>query len=76
MDGGSLLDTFGLDAGWLRSWIGTEWETIGGAEDLDAAKVVLYSPRPVKEKPAEWDRPALGFGRGRHRRAASTEDGR
>ncbi|KIF06332.1 hypothetical protein PL81_08100 [Streptomyces sp. RSD-27] len=51
-----------------------ERETID-AENLDAAKALLYPPQPVKEKPAEC-RPALGPGKGRHRRTAPTEDGR
>jgi hypothetical protein len=27
-----------------------------------AAKALLYPPQLVEEKPAEWDRPALGKG--------------
>lgn len=46
VDGGSLLDPFGPQAGSLRNWIGAEWETIGLAEDLDAAEALLYPPHP------------------------------
>ncbi|GGV52408.1 hypothetical protein GCM10010245_82510 [Streptomyces spectabilis] len=51
----------------IQEWNGTEWETIGLAENLSAAKALLHPPQPVKDKPAEWDRPNLGVGRGRHR---------
>ncbi|MEU8543037.1 DUF6087 family protein [Streptomyces sp. NPDC048717] len=60
----------------IQEWTGTQRETIGVAEDLNAAKSLLYPPQPVQDKPAEWDRPALGPGKGRHRRTAPTEEGR
>lgn len=57
----------------IQEWTGTEWETVGMADDLAATKALLYPPQPVEEKPAEWDRPALGKGRGRHRKPTPTE---
>lgn len=56
----------------LEEWTGTEWAVVGIAESLAAAKAVLYPP-PVQEKPAKWDRPAMGKGRGRHRKPSPTE---
>ncbi|AKA07472.1 hypothetical protein SAZ_37525 [Streptomyces noursei ZPM] len=57
----------------IQEWTGTEWETIGTVADLAAAKALLYPPQPVEEKPAEWDRPSLGKGRGRHRKPTPAE---
>ncbi|MFE7889315.1 DUF6087 family protein [Streptomyces sp. NPDC057412] len=42
--------------------------------DLAAAKTVLYPPQPAEQKPAEWDRPALGKGRGRHRKPTTADE--
>ncbi|MFG2836400.1 DUF6087 family protein [Streptomyces zaomyceticus] len=57
----------------IEEWTGTEWVVVGVVEDLAAAKAVLYPPPPVQEKPAEWDRPAMGKGRGRHRKPSPAE---
>ncbi|MET8683724.1 DUF6087 family protein [Streptomyces sp. NPDC004732] len=59
----------------IQEWNGTEWETVAVVSNLAEAKSVLYPPQPAQERPAEWDRPALGPGRGRHRRTAPAEDG-
>ncbi|WP_031008939.1 DUF6087 family protein [Streptomyces sp. NRRL F-5727] len=58
----------------IEEWTGTEWMVVGVVEDLAAAKALLYPPPPLQEKPAEWDRPAMGKGRGRHRKPSSAED--
>ncbi|MER6443680.1 DUF6087 family protein [Streptomyces venezuelae] len=60
----------------IEQWDGTQWVTVGIADDLAAAKALLYPPPlPVaEERPAEWDRPAPGKGRGRHRRTAPAEE--
>ncbi|MGC5042435.1 DUF6087 family protein [Streptomyces albidoflavus] len=58
----------------IQRWTGTEWETVGLADDLAAAKALLHPPPPVEEKPAEWDRPALGKGRGRHRKPSPADE--
>ncbi|MFD0437233.1 DUF6087 family protein [Streptomyces chartreusis] len=58
----------------IQEWNGSDWETIGVVEDLTAAKAILYPAPPVEEKPAEWDRPALGKGRGRHRKPSPAEE--
>lgn len=47
---------------------------IGIVESLAAAQALLYPPPPVQEKPAEWDRPAMGRGQGRHRKPTSAEE--
>ncbi|MFG2864682.1 DUF6087 family protein [Streptomyces sioyaensis] len=52
---------------------GTQWVTVSVVESLAAAKAILYPPQPVEEKPAGWDRPALGESRGRHHRTTSSE---
>lgn len=57
----------------IQEWTGEEWETIGVVEDLAAAKAILYPPQPVTEKPAEWDRPPMAKGRGRHRKPSPAE---
>ncbi|MEV7277641.1 DUF6087 family protein [Streptomyces sp. NPDC093111] len=57
----------------IEEWTGTEWKVVGIVENLAAAKAVLYPPPPVQEKPAEWDRPAMGKGRGRHRKPPAAE---
>ncbi|MFJ4342626.1 DUF6087 family protein [Streptomyces sp. NPDC088915] len=59
----------------IEEYDGADWAVVGLVPDLAAAKAALYPPRPEPERPAEWDRPALGPGRGRHRRTAPTEDG-
>ncbi|MGW0928001.1 DUF6087 family protein [Streptomyces sp. NPDC002644] len=41
--------------------------------DLAAAKALFCPPPPVREKPTQWDRPAMGEGRGRHRKPSSAE---
>ncbi|MER5985580.1 DUF6087 family protein [Streptomyces sp. NPDC001787] len=43
---------------------GTQWVTLSIAVDLDA-KAVLYPPQPKAERPAEWDRLAMGKRQGR-----------
>ncbi|MFI8348533.1 DUF6087 family protein [Streptomyces sp. NPDC085596] len=58
----------------IEEWTGTDWAAIGVVESLAAAQAVLYPPPPVQEKPAEWDRPALGRGRGRHRKPTAAEE--
>ncbi|WP_086822386.1 DUF6087 family protein [Streptomyces sp. NRRL B-24572] len=58
----------------IEEWTGTEWTMVGIVEDLVAAQALLYPPPPTQEKPAEWDRPALGKGRGRHRKPAPAEE--
>lgn len=57
----------------IQEWNGTEWESIGLVHDLDAAKAVLHPPQPTEPKPTEWDRSALGKGRGRHKRPTPAE---
>ncbi|MFJ2595160.1 DUF6087 family protein [Streptomyces erythrochromogenes] len=58
----------------IEEWTGTEWAVVGVVEDLATAQALLYPPPPVQEKPAEWDRPAMGKGRGRHRKPTPTEE--
>lgn len=58
----------------VQEWTGTEWETTGVVENLAEAKAILYPPQPIAEKPTEWDRPALGKGRGRHRKPGPAEE--
>lgn len=58
----------------IQEWNGAVWETVCVVEDLAAAKALLYPPQPVEEKPAEWDRPELGKGRGRHRKPSPAEE--
>ncbi|GAA3087059.1 hypothetical protein GCM10017562_66620 [Streptomyces roseofulvus] len=58
----------------IEEWTGSEWMVVGVVEDLAAAKALLYPPPPMQEKPAEWDRPAMDEGRGRHRKPSSAED--
>ncbi|MFI6417144.1 DUF6087 family protein [Streptomyces sp. NPDC050842] len=57
----------------IEEWTGTEWKVIGIVENLAAARALLYPP-PPQGKPAEWDRPAMGKGQGRHRRPTSMEE--
>ncbi|GAA2629333.1 MULTISPECIES: DUF6087 family protein [Streptomyces] len=58
----------------IEEWTGTDWTVIGIVESLAAAQALLYPPPPVQEKPAEWDRPAMGRGQGRHRKPTSAEE--
>ncbi|MEV0437706.1 DUF6087 family protein [Streptomyces spectabilis] len=59
----------------IQQWNGTEWETVGVVDGLDAANALLYPPQRVEEKTAEWDRPpGLGKGRGRHRKPTPAEE--
>ncbi|MEU1824208.1 DUF6087 family protein [Streptomyces abikoensis] len=59
----------------IQTWDGSQWVPTGVTPDLAAAKAVLYPAQPTQEqRPAEWDRPALGEGTGRHRRTAPAED--
>ncbi|NUL24942.1 DUF6087 family protein [Streptomyces lunaelactis] len=58
----------------IQEWTGTEWETVGVVANLAAAQALLYPPQPAEEKPAQWDRPALGKGRGRHRKPTPAEE--
>ncbi|MEU9489879.1 DUF6087 family protein [Streptomyces decoyicus] len=58
----------------IQEWTGTEWVTVGVVESLAAAKALLFPPPPVQEKPAEWDSPALGKGRGRHRKPSPAKE--
>ncbi|MET8682345.1 DUF6087 family protein [Streptomyces sp. NPDC004647] len=60
----------------IQEWDGAHWVTVGVVDDLNAAKALLYPPQPVEERPATWDRPALGKGRGRHRRTAPADEDR
>ncbi|WP_328373146.1 DUF6087 family protein (plasmid) [Streptomyces sp. NBC_00445] len=43
-------------------------------DDLAAAKRLLCPPQPVEEEPAEWGRPVLGRGRGRHRKPSPSDE--
>ncbi|MFD7433310.1 DUF6087 family protein [Streptomyces sp. NPDC059861] len=47
---------------------------VGVVENLPAAQALLYPPPPERAKPAEWDRPAMGKGRGRQRKPTSGEE--
>ncbi|WP_435244288.1 DUF6087 family protein [Streptomyces sioyaensis] len=58
----------------IEEWDGTQWVAVGLVDDLAAAKALLYPPQPVEEKPVEWDRPALGKGRGRHRKPSPADE--
>ncbi|MFD4316457.1 MULTISPECIES: DUF6087 family protein [Streptomyces] len=58
----------------IEEWTGTEWQVVGIAENLAAAQSLLYPPPPVPTKPAEWDRPSMGKGRGRHRKPTPAEE--
>ncbi|MCZ4102281.1 hypothetical protein C8250_035035 [Streptomyces sp. So13.3] len=59
----------------IQEWTGTEWVAVGVADNLAAAKVLLYAAQPVEEDPVEWDRPpGLGKGRGRHRKPTAAEE--
>ncbi|MBA2950242.1 DUF6087 family protein [Streptomyces himalayensis] len=58
----------------IQEWNGTEWETVSLVSNLAVAKTVLYPPQPAEQKATEWDRPALGKGRGRHRKPTPAED--
>ncbi|WP_435060231.1 DUF6087 family protein [Streptomyces sp. bgisy060] len=58
----------------IEEWTGSEWVVVGVVENLAAAQALLYPPPPVQERPAEWDRPALGKGRGRHRKPTPAEE--
>ncbi|MFJ4908530.1 DUF6087 family protein [Streptomyces sp. NPDC093249] len=58
----------------VEEWTGSEWAVVGVAENLAAVKALLYPRPPQAEKPAEGDRPALGKGRGRHRKPSPAEE--
>ncbi|MFD5427707.1 DUF6087 family protein [Streptomyces sp. NPDC127084] len=58
----------------IQEFDGTGWVTVGVAADLAAAKAILFPPQPPEERPVEWDRPALGKGRGRHRKPAASDE--
>ncbi|MFE9928578.1 DUF6087 family protein [Streptomyces sp. NPDC005533] len=58
----------------VEVWTGEAWEPVCLVENLIAAKALLYPPQPVGDKPAEWDRPPLGKGRGRHRKPTAAEE--
>jgi hypothetical protein len=58
----------------IEEWTGTEWQVVDVVENLAAAQALLYPPPPERAKPAEWDRPAMGKGRGRQRKPTSAED--
>ncbi|MFI1201675.1 DUF6087 family protein [Streptomyces sp. NPDC020883] len=58
----------------IQEWNGAEWETVCIVDDLAAAKALLNPRQPADEKAAEWDRPALGKGRGRHRKPSPADD--
>ncbi|MFF4285637.1 DUF6087 family protein [Streptomyces sp. NPDC001633] len=58
----------------IQRWTGTEWETVGVVDDLAAAKELLFPPPPVEENPVEWNRPAMGEGRGRHRKPTPMQE--
>ncbi|MFJ9789355.1 DUF6087 family protein [Streptomyces globosus] len=58
----------------IEEWTGTGWEALCVVEGLAAAKAVLYPPRPTENRLAERDRPALGEGRGRHRKPTAAEE--
>ncbi|MFD9245690.1 DUF6087 family protein [Streptomyces sp. NPDC059556] len=58
----------------IEEWTGTEWQVVGLAENLATAQSLLFPPPPERAKPAEWDRPANGRGRGRHRKPTSAEE--
>ncbi|MFE0772228.1 MULTISPECIES: DUF6087 family protein [Streptomyces] len=58
----------------IQRWTGTQWEPVGVVDDLAAAQALLFPPQPVEEPRVEWDRPALGEGRGRHRKPSPAEE--
>ncbi|MFF9074491.1 DUF6087 family protein [Streptomyces sp. NPDC014872] len=58
----------------IQEFDGTQWVTLSLAVDLAAAKAVLYPPQPEAERPAEWDRPAMAKGTGRHRRTTPSNN--
>ncbi|MER6567016.1 DUF6087 family protein [Streptomyces sp. NPDC001093] len=58
----------------IEEWNGIQWVTVGIVPDLAAAQALLYPPPAVEERPAEWDRPALGRGRGRHRKPSPVDE--
>ncbi|KUM99346.1 hypothetical protein AQI95_39580 [Streptomyces yokosukanensis] len=58
----------------IEEWNGTQWVTVGIVPNLAAAQALLYPRLAVEEKTAEWDRPALGKGRGRHRKPSPADE--
>ncbi|MEU6619965.1 DUF6087 family protein [Streptomyces litmocidini] len=58
----------------IEEWTGAEWSVVGVAENLAVAQALLHPSPPVQEKPVEWDRPALGKGRGRHRKPSPADE--
>ncbi|MFZ3491773.1 DUF6087 family protein [Streptomyces sp. 5.8] len=58
----------------IQEFDGTQWVTLSIAVNLATAKTVLYPPQPKSERPAEWDRPAMTKGTGRHRRTAPSDN--
>ncbi|MFD9793452.1 DUF6087 family protein [Streptomyces sp. NPDC059070] len=58
----------------IQEWNGSEWVAVGVAEDLAAAKALLYPPRPAEDGSAEWDCPPPGEGGGRHRRPSPADE--
>ncbi|WP_240152325.1 DUF6087 family protein [Streptomyces mobaraensis] len=60
----------------IQEWSGREWVTVGIVPDLALARAILYPPQPPEERAAEWDRPAMGRGRDRHRKPSGAEQQR
>lgn len=58
----------------IQEWNGSEWVAMGVVEDLAAVQAIRYPVQPVEEKPAQWDRPGLAKGRGRHRKPTTVEE--
>ncbi|MFI1170142.1 DUF6087 family protein [Streptomyces melanogenes] len=56
----------------IQEFDGAEWVTVGVAENLAAARALLYPPQSVKERPTSWDLPVRV--RGRHRRTTAPEE--
>ncbi|MGK5496700.1 DUF6087 family protein [Streptomyces sp. URMC 125] len=58
----------------IEEWTGTEWQVVGVVENLAADQALLYPPPSEPAKPAEWDWPAMGKGRGRQGKPTSAEE--
>ncbi|MET9373954.1 DUF6087 family protein [Streptomyces sp. NPDC002992] len=54
----------------ILEYDGLAWVPVTVVANLAEAQALLYPP-PEAARPPEWDRPALGEGRGRHRRTPS-----
>ncbi|MEU3466182.1 DUF6087 family protein [Streptomyces sp. NPDC006733] len=52
----------------IEQWDGYQWVPLMVAANLAVTQPLIVAPEPVDERPARWDRPALGEGTGRHRK--------